>query len=442
MLDYGLVMTLYKELSPKQKRSIKRDIALIISLKGLTFPKTIDEIKEIGFFSPKIKANKREIYFSKDGRVALRRICDFIHQTKKYCNLLSYNDVFQSIISEIGRWIDDELVPDDSEFIDPLDTLLLKKIDDFTFFCRVDGIALKNTNSIKIGKYKVKEYDQMLISGIIDTTDLTNNVIKKEYSDALVIIGNERGSASVAKMKFYHNADLSLSVLRLYSCALYPMAIHKLNIRLINNCTQAYGPASSFGWRDSERSLMFTRYFRSEQDLKIDIELLNHIRSKCFYEILYSLIGKEQNNELENAILKALFWIGEAQQDRLHASAWIKLWTSMECFFALKDTKITEQNARGISSIFAFGGYSHEGYGDYSELKKKIKQYYELRSNVVHRAEYTHIDEVLLEDFSFIASWTVITMASLLSQGYTTLTQVQEQAVRLDGLARKSNEKG
>lgn len=239
--------------------------------------------------------------------------------------------------------------------------------------------------------------------------------------------------------KFYHNADLSLSVLRLYSCALYRAAIRMRNIRLINSCAQAYGPASSFGWGDSERRLMFTRHFRSEQDLKIDPELLKDIRSECFFEMLSSLIGKEQNNGLENAILKALFWVGEAQKDRSHASAWIKLWCSMECFFTLGDNKITEHNARGISSILVYGGYSHQKFGDYDQLKKKIKKYCKLRSKAVHRAEYTHIDEVLLDEFSFIAAWCVITMASLLSKGYTTLSQVQKEAVRLDRLGSKSN---
>ena len=58
-------MTLYEELTSKQKRSIRSDIDLISSLKGVSFPKTIDEIKEIGFFSPKIKVGKNEIYLSK-----------------------------------------------------------------------------------------------------------------------------------------------------------------------------------------------------------------------------------------------------------------------------------------------------------------------------------------------------------------------------------------
>lgn len=432
-----LYMTLYEELQPKQKRSIRCDIDFIFSLKGITFPQTIDEMKALGgIIPPHVRVKDRDIYFSRKGQTALRRLCDIVHSTERYKDELSYNDVFQGIISELGRWFNEEMIPDDREFIEPLDLLLLKKIDNFTFLCRVDGISLDSVLCITIGKYEVKKYDEIHISGINNPSDRTNKLIRQEYHDALVIIGTERGSCSIAKEKYYHNADLSLSILRLYSCALFRSAIHKLNIRLINNCAQAYGRASSFGWGDLEKYLIFTRHFRSEQDMKIDIELLKDMHSAYFFEMLSTLIGKEQKNELENAILKALYWIGEAQKDRSNASAWIKLWSSMECFFTLGENEITEHNARGISSILIYGAYSHHEFGNYSQLKQKIKKYYKLRSKTVHRAEYTHIDNRILVEFSFIAAWTVITMASLLSRGYTTLSQIQKEADRLDGAGK------
>lgn len=434
-------MTLYEELTSKQKRSIRNDIDLLSSLKGVSFPKTIDEIKEIGFFSPKIKVGKNEIYLSKNGKIALRRICDIVHQTKKYNDMLNYNDVFHEVTSEIGRWLSNKLIPDDAELINPLDVLLSRKIDNYTFVCRLDGLAFDTIDSIVIGNKEIMQYDQKLISGISNVSDITNNVIEKEYSNGLVIVGTERGSSSVAQEKFYHNAELSLSVLRLYSCAFYNSAIHKINIRLINNCTHAYGHASCFGWGDSEKSLLFTRYYKSTQDLKLDSDRLNLFSSEYFFEKLANLIDKQKRNEMEEAIVKSLFWIGEAQKDLSYSSAWIKLWSCVECFFTLGDKEITELNARGISSILVFGGYSHEKYGDYEQLKKKIKNYYTLRSKVVHRAEYTHIDAMLLKEFSFIVAWVIITMVSLLDR-YTTLAEVRKQSERLDRVEMKSKKTG
>ena len=432
-------MTLYQELTPKQKRTIRRDIELIFSLKGLSFPKTIDELREIGFLSPRVKVNKKDVYLSRDGRIALRRICDFVHQASEFDGALNYNDVFQGLVSEIERWLNDGLIPDDEEFINPLDTLLSKKIDDYTFVCRVDGLSLDNVIRINIGKKEIRKYSNKLISEMNDISEDIVNSINKEYRNSIVVIGTERGSNSVAQEKFYHNSNLALSVLRLYSCALYGSAIHKINMRLINNCAHAYGPASSFGWRSSARSLMFTRYFRSEQDIKIDPELLRRLRSNLLFEELSSLIDKQKRTELEEAIVKSLFWIGEAQKDRSHASAWIKLWSCLECFFTLGEEEITELNARGISSILVYGGYVHEEYADYEQVKKRIKNYYALRSKVVHRAEFVHIDAILLEELSFIVAWVTITMVSLLNRGYTTLSQVNEQSARLDRIGKRSN---
>ena len=425
-------MTLYEELTSKQKRTVKRDIGLILSLKGLSFPKTIEEIKEIGFFSPTVKIDEKEIFLSKDGRDSLCRICDFIHQSKKYENLLNYDDIFQVVIDEIERWLNDSLVPEDDEFIDPLDILLSKQIDDYVFVCKVDGLSFDNIDNIIIGNREIKKYDNELIAELSDVTGDINDIINKEYSSAYVIVGAERGSSSVAEEKFFHNAELSLSVLRLYSCALHSQAIYGINIRLINNCAHSYGSASIFGWTDSAKSLLFTRYFRSEQDFKIDSKLLDYLISACFFKELYNLIDKQNRTELEDAVVKSLFWIGEAQKDRSHASAWVKLWSCLECFFTLGDKEITERNARGISSILVFGDYSHDKYDDYHKVKKKIKKFYKQRSKVVHRAEYTHIDKILLEELSFIVAWVIITMTSLLKRGYTTLAQVKEQAERLD----------
>lgn len=433
-------MTLYEKLSSKQKRTIKRDVSLILSLKGLSFPKNIEELKEVGFFSPKVKVDKKEIYLSVDGRTALRRICDIINQSKKYENLLNYNDIYQVVLREIERWLGDQLIPDDFEFLDPLDNLLSKEIDDYTFVCRVDGISFDNLDIIDTGNREFRKYDDALIADLSDVTDIISEIINKEYSGNLVILGSEKGSSSVAQEKFFHNAELGLCVFRLFSCALYGKAIHGINIRLINNCAHALGPASCFGWPVSTKSISFTRYFKSEQDFKIDKDLLEFLIAECFFKDLHSLIDKKNRTELEDAVVKSLYWIGEAQKDPSPAAAWLKLWSCVECFFTLSNDEITEKNARGISSLLIFGGYSHDKYDDYVKVKKKIKSFYKLRSKIVHRAEFTHIDLILLEELSFIVAWVIVTMTSLTDRGYTTLCQVQEQAERLDKISTQSNE--
>ncbi len=425
-------MSLYKELTPKQIRTVGRDINVIFSLKGLSFPKTIDEIKEIGFFSPKIKVNDKEIYISENGQAALRRICDITHQSNKFKDSVNYHDVFQCVLTELGRWMNDGLISDADEFIESLDKLLSNIIKEYFFVCKVDGISFDNVTSISIGRKEVKGYCEDTLVGVSGISDMVRNVIDREYSGSLIISGSEYGSQSVAMEKFYHNAELSLSILRLYSCALYSQAIYRMNILLINNCSHSYSPASCFGWEELDKSLILTRYFKGMQDFSIDSELIDHLGMNLFFKEISALIGKESRNELENAIVKSLYWIGEAQKEHSNPSVLIKLWSALECFFTLGDDKITERNARGISSILLYGGFSHEQYNDYEQVKKKIKKYYKLRSKVVHHAEFSHIDKIQLEEMSFIVAWVIITMMSLLKRGYTKLSEIAAQAERLD----------
>ena len=430
-------MTLYEELTSKQKRTIARDINEILSMKGLSFPKTIDEIKETGFFSPKIKTNNKEIYLSENGRSALRRICDITHQSKKYKDLLNYNDIFQCILSEIERWFNDELIPNADEFINPLEDLLTDIISKHFFSCKIDGISLKEILNLNIGLREIKNYDGLIFVGVSDINETIKSTIDAEYDNQLIIAGHENGSRSVAMEKFYHNAELSLSILRMYSCALYSQAIHKVNIRLINKCSNAYGPASCFGWKEPSKTLTFQRYFKSVQDFKIDTELLDYLNVELFFNDLSSLIDKSSRNELEDAIVKSLYWTGEAQKDHSRASAWVKLWSALECFFTLGENTITERNARGISSMLVYGGFRLEKHDNYTQTKTKIKKYYKLRSKVVHHAEYSHIDEIQLEEMSSIVAWVIITMVSLLKRGYTQLSEIATEAERLDSIHKK-----
>jgi len=320
-----------------------------------------------------------------------------------------------------------------------LEILLSQKIDDYSYVCRIEGITFDDVDNIIIGNRNIRKYNTDIITDLSDVTDIIGEAINKEYKGRLIVVGSEKGSSSVSKEKFFHHAEQSLCVLRLFSCALYGQAIHRTNIRLVNNCAHAFGPASCFGWLEATRSISFTRYLRSDQDFEINKELLDYLTEECFFAELSSLIDKQNRTELEDSVVKSIFWLGEAQKDSSHASAWVKLWSCIECFFTLDNDEITEKNARGISSILIFGGYLYDKYSDYDKIKKKIKNFYKLRSKIVHRAEYTNIDAILLEELSFIVAWVIIAMVSLVERGYTNLCQIQEQAERLDKISAKSN---
>ncbi|WP_139041125.1 HEPN domain-containing protein [Aeromonas salmonicida] len=419
---------------------IGRDIKIIFSVKGIIFPKNIEDIQKLGFFSPRVRIRDKEIYLSEEGTSSLKRISDIVNNTNEYKNSLNYDNIYQSVLSEISTWFNKELTPDVNSFLMSLDTVLSKKNKKTHFICRIDGISIDELVNLNVGGKTIRSYNNTDLNNASDASDNIKEIIEHEYRKSLVMVGYECGSDSVALEKFYFNANLSLSVLRLYSCALYPRAIHNVNIRLINDCMHSYGVASCIGQDEGSKDLRFIKYFRSTQDFTIDKELLEHLGKNMFFDTISSLVCRESRNELENAIIKSLYWIGESQKDQSHPSAFVKLWSALECFFTLGEGNITERNARGITSIIMFGEFHHKKFESYSLLKRKIKNHYKSRSKIIHHAEFSHIDNFQLEEMAFISSWVVIAMAALLERGYTKLIDIGVEAQRLDTIYKEKEE--
>ncbi|MCK4980320.1 MAG: hypothetical protein KAS62_07980 [Candidatus Delongbacteria bacterium] len=424
-----------KELTRKQIRIIKNEIDIVLLSKNLTNDDS--KIKEIGYLSTRVFINNNEFYFQNKSLNAIKRIVEIIFKISGIRDFVSYNDIYQAVVRSIEKYLNNKK-PLVEEYIDDLEAEILGKIKEFTFVCKIDGLVLKEVDQLPIGNFKIRKYEESFIKDKSVFDIKTKNEINQEFSNSLIIVGTTSGTFEVAQAKYYHIAELTLSVLRLYSCALYRRAVTNMNIRLINDCWMDYRPALCFGWEQGNDSIILSQRLQSKQDIQVDGEFLDEISLNLFYVDLVNLIEKDKRTELEEAIVKSLYWIGEAQKENSYASAWLKLWSCVECYFALDKEEITEKNAKGITSILVYGGFQHEDYSDYKVVKKKVIEFYDMRSKIVHRAEYENIDEKVLVELSYMVSWMIITMTSLLVKGYTTLLEIQEQAEKSEKLNLKS----
>jgi hypothetical protein len=60
------------------------------------------------------------------------------------------------------------------------------------------------------------------------------------------------------------------------------------------------------------------------------------------------MLKSDKKSELDENILTSIYWIGEAQNDFLRESAFIKCWTALETIFSVNGNGINEALARGI----------------------------------------------------------------------------------------------
>ena len=123
------------------------------------------------------------------------------------------------------------------------------------------------------------------------------------------------------------------------------------------------------------------------------------MRKECFFDRLTELSGLKDRTELQDAIVRALYWFADAHADRNTTMHFIKFWSCAECFFAITDQNVTEANALGIAMILTFAGYGIATVGEYAKFKRRLKAPYDLRSRAVKRSSVKSSCQEL-EEFS------------------------------------------
>jgi len=403
------------KLTPKEKRIISREINNLFLKGGLIYSGSYEEISNLEFPPFKIVVNDDEIYVSTIGKTTIRRMCRIIIDKSPFDDLLSYEDVFKGILDVTQDTLTDYDTLDLEEFTKSLDVKLTEKIQNFSFISKVHGLLLSESACIKVGKREIRYFNEKLLPTIPEKHSSYIDSLKEHFDGGAVIVGKERGSGIIAQEKFLFNVKLSLSVIRLYACATYRYSIYRLNISS-DGSNAVNGTSDSnvtIRWVHGSDSLHATNGSSGRISLE-ESELLPFQNISC---CLSSLIDKKDKTNLEDKLIKSLFWFGEAQKDYVHASAWVKLWSSLECFFKLGGESISEDNASGISSILLCGNGSYEGISDFDELKSELKKFYAKRSRIVHHSSYAHIDKNSLDEFAYMVSWSIIGIALLVEEG-------------------------
>jgi hypothetical protein len=160
------------------------------------------------------------------------------------------------------------------------------------------------------------------------------------------------------------------------------------------------------------------------------------LNAHCFLKQLSSLPERTDRTEIQEAIIRSVYWFADAYRDRNPTMQFVKLWSCAECFFAIDNEQITEHNARGIAVLLTFA-LSINPVDDYPKLKARLKYLYGLRSKALHRARFGHVEISDLNDLSRWVAWVIISMMSLSERGYKKLRPVQEEIARLDQDIRK-----
>lgn len=146
------------------------------------------------------------------------------------------------------------------------------------------------------------------------------------------------------------------------------------------------------------------------------------------------VVESESRTELEDALVKAVYWYSDAHRDTVPVMQLVKYWSCVETFFSADPEHIVQAVTKGLATVLADGGYRFVPVHEYRQLKKKITRLYGLRSQAVHRASHNHVtrgDTALLSQWT---AWMILTLFRMREHGYTELSQLKAQSERLDAL--------
>ncbi|SRR5229473_1747114 len=425
----------YSGMTPKQKRTIERDVESLFTPTSFIPKPTWEDIKRLAFFHPSVKINRGTLFLSDKWVAALTRLTDLLCGIPALSGSVSKREISNQVLESYNDWLEKLLQPTGQEFVDGVANALLAAVKDYEFLIKIEGLDLQDQDLIEFGSVRIQRSSRTLLENVKFEGALTIDSIYDEFKDSLWLVGRVRGSGDVASEQSEYRATLTVGILAVCGALLYKGAVWRSRVRAVISPLEHRSATSSLRWEVGGDNPSYSRKWGGEQDLPLSSESVAHLTQVCFLKQLASLPDRQDRSELQNAIIRSIYWFADAYRDRNPTMQFVKLWSCAECFFAIEKEGVTDLNAKGFAAILTFAGFRIIDVKDYPDFKRRIKTLYGLRSEAIHRASFGHIETSDLDDLSHWIAWIIISMISLSDRGYRTLRQVQEQTSRLDRLS-------
>ena len=451
---------------------------LLINPNNYVIPKTVEEFKQLGgIFPAKITINSTDYYFTNKLKRALREFIDVLYNLNDIQATVSFEFAHKTTKSFIEMSISDQLINSrkprpEKEVKKIIKTLSLRRTV-FQFYRVIDGIELKDMQSISFGDVDLLNFSKknMLainkyrehnnINGFYDS--YAGPFIRKNILNKICIKAIGKGDEIKAAEMAMKKIRGIISMLRFIVAILAYDRVHENRVK-INLHGESYNIGdSSFRINNHDQiiSLNYEASRKALQKLPLDLEMIADLKKYYFFDDWLYILSKQGKTELEEAILTAIYWIGEGQDDFSYESAFIKYWTALEALFSISDEGkksmqcpncrnhietsipddgITKSLASGVAILTAFGGYRFVETGDVKKIISIITRLYRKRSKIIHRGSFGHVTSIELSEICKYSVWCVLTCFGLRSQGYETLKQIKEKTKRLHSLSQGRNQ--
>jgi len=430
-------------MTPKNQRRLDAAVAGLFGERAFTVPTSLKAFKGIDVLRRQLPLSSgRALYFTDVGVAFLRVVAEILSPKHVQTGLIDHDDVFFACRKVISELLSDERTPDDGEeFATLVAEELVKQVKRFTFVVPMSGLSLDGVDAMPLGELRLLKPSAHILADCITSDDLLERAMKQMQRDVW-LCGTEQGTPSVARRKYLEKAGRVAGLLSLAAASCVEWGATPFCVTPVVASAQNSRSAIWLSFPDDSKMLTVHHNFGdNRQVLKISDEFYKQLEEGDWFSRLVELINRQPRNEVEEALLRAIYWFSDAQRDPVREMQLVKFWSCIECFFSFerKKTKATDSVIKGLAAVMVLGGYQFVAVAEHKSLKKRINALYEKRSIAVHDAQYGHVTQRAVADLSRWAAWLIINVMALGVHGYTTRALLLEQSLHLDGVLARGH---
>src|SRR5437899_1452467 len=150
--------------NPKVLRLLRRPWNVLISERGLLFPKSLEDHKKYFLKHPEINIKEKSVYLSDEGRTAVSHMLDVLCSLPEIRNAHTRNEIHTCFMKEYEdvwcRAIDSGLVDEIEEFLPKLLDSLKIRIRRRRLYARLTGVRMEVLQYVEIGRVKLRPFDE------------------------------------------------------------------------------------------------------------------------------------------------------------------------------------------------------------------------------------------------------------------------------------------
>lgn len=430
-------------LSPKLIRKIEYQLR-VLAKDAAYSADTLEEARRLGdeYLKRLIRLNDGgSVLLSDVGMSALQTVCEILNsaelvpKTKRTDAVVAFRKLHKEWLSRKETLLDGE------DLVSKLSGILEESRDNFWHVVPMHGVELHDVSSLDLECLT-------LMPASKEALELHGAVLDGSFSaEAMLgsgpcLFGSAYGSEGFARQEFKFRTEYVTGVVAAVGAVCYRDGAMPFRITSEVTVTGARAAARGASWRDNRRSIVWRRNVLEHQSLVIDRSLASFIESTGYVRCALGLVTKSDSSDLEQALIRGIFWFSDAQRDGTPVMQLVKYWSCAEAVFSVKGEAITKSVCEGVAAILV-SGVRAEPSSNYSSVLARLNDLYELRSRAVHDARHDHVAYEDVATLSRWMGWVLLGVAGLIHEkGYTSVRQVQEQSTRLAGFFRQKKFEG